>query len=37
MQKELLTILSVKFIELSLTEPMTRFIIDFSENDKPVL
>lgn len=37
MEKELLTILSVKFIELSLTEPMTRFIIDFSENDKPVL
>ena len=37
MQKELLTILSVKFIELSLTQPMTRFIIDFSENDNPVL
>ena len=37
MQRELLTILSVKFIELSLTEPMTRFIIDFSENDTPVL
>ena len=37
MQKELLTILSVKFIELSLTQPMTRFIIDFSGNDNPVL
>ena len=36
MQRELLTILSVKFIELSLTEPKTRFIIDFSEHDKPV-
>lgn len=36
MEKELLTILSVKFIELSLTEPKTRFIIDFSEHDKPV-
>ena len=37
MYNELLKILSVKFIELSLTEPMTRFIIDFSGNDKPVL
>lgn len=36
MENELLKILSVKFIELSLTEPKTRFIIDFSEYDKPV-
>lgn len=36
MENELLKILSVKFIELSLTEPKTRFIIDFSEHDKPV-
>lgn len=34
MEKELLTILSVKFIELSLAEPKTRMIIDFGEIER---
>ena len=34
MEKELLTILSLKFIELSLSEPMTRMIIDFGEVER---
>ena len=34
MEKELLTILSLKFIELSLSEPTTRLIIDFGEVER---
>lgn len=31
MEKELLTILSLKFIELSLSEPVTRLVINFGD------
>lgn len=34
MEKELLTILSLKFIKLSLAEPKTRMIIDFGEIER---